>query len=266
MVSVGHELQDNGAISLDAPFFGELGNLFDLENVLPIASDPRNHISSLVHERVRRRPLDGSTHSIQIVLANVDDWKLPERSHVHCFKELALVACSISIHSHTHIGLIFVLVAKCYASADRDLGSHDSIPSKVPVFGIVEVHGSTLSLRGPGLLLHHLSQNPVRSVTSGKSLAVVSVGCDHRILKGQRSLHPNWHSFLSIIKMAESSDLLGLVKIVSSDFSPPHHSHILKVLQKLILSACGLLWHIFLIQSVHFRFRQLDCDRRECPS
>jgi hypothetical protein len=71
----------------------------------------------------------GSTHTVKIVLTNVEHWKLPESSHVGSFIQLALVCSTISIHSNSYIRLFLVLKSESETSSDRELSTNDTITS-----------------------------------------------------------------------------------------------------------------------------------------
>ena len=76
---------------------------------------------------------------------------------------------------------------------------------------------------------------------------MVPIGCDQTIIIGESSFHPLSYGFLSIIEVTETSDLLRLVEVVSSDLGPSHNGHVFEVLHHFFFSGSGLSGHLRLL-------------------
>ncbi len=119
------------------------------------------------------------------------------------------------------------------------------------------MHGASLAHGRAGTLLHHLSKYLVRSVSSADGLAMITVSRDQSVLIGERSLHTFSDGLLTIVKMAETSDHLGLVEVVSDDLSPAHLRHASEVGHQLLLVGGSSLRHLRLTQPVKLKLGQL---------
>jgi hypothetical protein len=83
---------------------------------------------------------------------------------------------------------------------------------------------------------------------------MVSVSSDEAVIEVESSFHAFRDGLLSVVQMAEASDELGLVQIVSSDLSPSHNNHVFEVLHQFLFVRGGLLRHLFLLQTVEIVF------------
>ena len=86
--------------------------------------DSRNVVSSGVKLGVGCSTVLGRTHTVVIVLTDEETGELPQSSHVEGLKDLALVGCSITIHSDTDTIRVVVLESKGNASSQRNLRIH----------------------------------------------------------------------------------------------------------------------------------------------
>jgi hypothetical protein len=88
----------------------------------------------------------GSSHTIEVVLANVEHWQFPESSHVSSFIDLTLIGSTITIHSNSNIGFILILECECKTSAYWELSTDDTITTIEVVLRVVVMHGTTFTL------------------------------------------------------------------------------------------------------------------------
>lgn len=95
-----------------------------------------NAISSRVELRVSRMSIDGSSHSVSIILANKNSWKIPQLYHVPGFGDLALGRCTITVQSEAYVLLPSVLVGERYPGSNWYLiitGSNTNTNSLFPL-------------------------------------------------------------------------------------------------------------------------------------
>ena len=233
MVSVSESLEEEWTILLDIGT-SPLDGLSNHEDVLGLNLEAWDLVSSLIEVGVQGSTILGSSHSIGVILTEIDDWKLPKTSHVGSLEQLSLVGSTISIHGDGEVVLAKVLLGEGKTSADWHLGTNDAIASKELVLGVVVVHGASLASMGASGLAHHLGKDAVGGVTSGESLAVITVGCDESILTGHGGLAANCDGLLTIVQVAEASDLSLLVELVREDLESTHDSHLLVVVKQLL--------------------------------
>ena len=117
----------------------------------------------------------GGSHSVGVVLAEVDYGKLPKTSHVGSLEKLTLVGGTVTVHRNGKVFHAFVLLSEGETRADWELGTNDTISTvKVVLFAVV-MHRSTLALGGASSSSHHFCHDTVSSVTSGEGLAMDTI-------------------------------------------------------------------------------------------
>ena len=178
--------------------------------------DTGNQVTTLVVLCVRRRPLSGSTHSGQVVLANEDAGEVPELGHVVSLEDLTLVGRSVSVHGESRVLVVLseVLLRKGDTSSEGNLGSDDTVTTEEtgarqaiqssprPQEGSLDsrrgedVHRSTLSLRHTVDATQQLGQNSLDRSTTENGEGVASVRRDDLVVRLDRVVHTDGNGFL----------------------------------------------------------------------
>src|SRR5438445_1429982 len=89
---------------------------------------------------------------VHIVLAHVDDRKLPERGHVHALVEDSLAKRSLTEEARGDLVGSALLRRKCRAGCDAGASGHDGVRAQVALLLLGDVHRSTLAAAVAGLL------------------------------------------------------------------------------------------------------------------
>jgi hypothetical protein len=149
-------------------------------------------------------------------LATKDDGQVPELRHVVCLEDLALVGSTISVQRKGNILLILVLARKGNTSANRNLGTYDTI-STIEAGG-KHVHGSTLAVRNTLSPAEQFANDGLDGCSAHKGEAVAAVGGDEMVLAVDGVLNSDGDGLLTSGQMAETSNLLLLVESVGGHF------------------------------------------------
>jgi len=179
-----------------------------------------------------------SSHCVFIVFNHKNSWESPKSSHVWGFINLTLVCSSISEHRDTNILLLLVLHSKRNSNSDRDLSSHNSIPSIEIILWVVVMHRSPFAVTWPCRFLHHLCQNSISCITSCKSNTMDSVSTYNSILVCEHRMHSSSNGLASIVEVAETADCVLFVEKICNDFHSSHLSHFSVVFQAFFCGSC----------------------------
>mmetsp|Transcript_7944 Transcript_7944/g.18625 ORF Transcript_7944/g.18625 Transcript_7944/m.18625 type:complete len:248 (-) Transcript_7944:107-850(-) len=214
---------------------GHLDRLAHRQHVHAVHLDARHVVAARVVVRVGRATLLGSAHAVLVVLANVDERQLPQRSHVHGLVELALVGRAVSVKCHRHAAVALVLVRKRQPRAHGHLRADDAVAAEEVSIRLVHVHRSALTLGAALRLTEQLAQHALNRVAARELLAVIAVRRDQAVVEGRRRLHADDNGLLAVVKVAETLDELGLVQRVARNLHPSHLEHQLVHVQQLRL-------------------------------
>ena len=115
------------------------------KHILSLNANTRDLVTSCVKLGVVRSSGLAGTHTVVIVFANEDHWQRPKTSHVGSLSNLALVGSTITIKGACEVRLTSILHSKCESSTNGDLGTHDTVTSKVVIFCVVIMHRATFA-------------------------------------------------------------------------------------------------------------------------
>ena len=222
MVAVGVHLQHDRPGTAHAVLFRELRRLLHRQSVHAVDFQTGHVIASFVVLRALRGLFNSRAHPVVIVLAHVNQRKVPQRGDVQRLEELTLVRGAVAVHGDGDVGLFFVLHGKREARADGRLRADDAVASKKMRISFVHVHraahasGSTID--APHELRHHLQ----RRAAAAEVRAVVAVGRDDGVILGERGFHADAHRLLAVVQVAEPADELALVQHVGRNLQPAH--------------------------------------------
>ncbi len=146
------------------------------------------------------------------------DGEVPELGHVECFEDLALVAGAVSVEANGGVAVVFVLIGKCNAGADRYLSTDYAIAAVEPF--CKHVHGSTFSVGNTFSSAKQLADDGFDRSTAHESKAVTSVSGNDVVLFGYGVLNACCNCFLASGKMAETSYLLLFVQSIRGHLHP----------------------------------------------
>merc|ERR1719186_1875665 len=155
----------------------------------------RDVVPTLVEIGGSSVPVLRCPHGVVIVLAHENDGQSPQLSQVEGFADLTLVCRPISIEGKIYATISLVLVSKRYSRAQRDLSTHDTIPT-IEILGI-HVHAAPLTPHAPGLLPCQLGQHPQNRHTQGVGEAVCPVGSDDSVLAPESRHDARVHGLLA---------------------------------------------------------------------
>mmetsp|Transcript_4349 Transcript_4349/g.8359 ORF Transcript_4349/g.8359 Transcript_4349/m.8359 type:complete len:228 (-) Transcript_4349:318-1001(-) len=183
--------------------------------------------------------IDTGTHSISIILNTENHGKFPKTGHICTLPNLSLISSTITITRNRDIHLLtrfgIVLVGKSQSSSHRNLCTNNSLPPKEIIFLGVKVHGTSLTLGHPSCISKQLCKNRSDVSSASKSNTMATIGGDPRILRRECSINSRSNSFLSIVKVAKSTDIACFVFIVACNFHSTHGVHEAEVRQQFIL-------------------------------
>ncbi|MQM00570.1 hypothetical protein Taro_033307 [Colocasia esculenta] len=154
-----------------------------------------------------------------------DHGQIPQRGDVEGLEELPLVGSPIAVHSKRDGALLEVFLCKGQATAQGDLGAHNTMAAVEPAILFVEVHRPSFAIGAPGAAAHELREGLNERAPAAEEDAVVPIGRDDGILAGDSGLHADGDGLLAVVEVAESTDELGLVEGVRGDLHPTHHGH-----------------------------------------
>ena len=135
--------------------------------------------------------------------------EVPELGHVECFKDLALITGTVSVKTDGRVAVVFVLIGKCNARTDRDLGANYTVAA-VETF-CKHMHGSTFSVGDAFSSAKQLANDGFDGSTAHQGKAVTSVSGNDVVLFGYSVLNACCNGFLACGKMAETSYLFLFV-------------------------------------------------------
>ncbi|KAH3661905.1 hypothetical protein OGAPHI_006084 [Ogataea philodendri] len=258
-VSVSLVLQNKWSVTGNTPVLGELGGLVNGQDIHTVNLQTWDVLTSLVVLGHGRGSRSRSSHTVLVVLTSKNTWQVPQFGHVERLKHLTLVGSTISIQSEGTVWLVFVLVGKSKTGSQWHLGSHNTV-SSVESWS-VHVHGTTLTVGNTASLTHQLTQNLLDGGASHVGETMTSVRGDDIVISVNGILNTNGNGLLSNRKMAETSNLFGLVQGVGGHFHSSDDDHVLVHLEQgAFLCLEGQFWSIHLI-SLERAFWQVDGDR-----
>merc|ERR1711957_303932 len=97
------------------------------------------------------------------------------------------------------------------------------------------------------------SEDAVGGVTTGDGLAMDTVGGDEAVITGHTGFHTSSDTFLSVVQMAESTDLFLLVEEIRDNFNTSHGNHLLEVGSELLLVGLSVGGNVQALHSVGAR-------------
>jgi len=139
VIPISEHLDEDWSV-LNSVGTGPLNSLFDHEDVLTINLEAWDLVSSGVEFGVVTGALLRSSHTIRVVLTQVDDRKLPKTGHVRSLKELTLVRGTITVHSDGEVLLVAILLCEGKSSADGHLSTNNTVATVVVALSVVVVH------------------------------------------------------------------------------------------------------------------------------
>mmetsp|Transcript_14268 Transcript_14268/g.21430 ORF Transcript_14268/g.21430 Transcript_14268/m.21430 type:complete len:232 (-) Transcript_14268:294-989(-) len=229
MVTISHHLNVHGSISRSAPFLDKPHSLLDSKNVHTINTESWNVISHLVIIRMTGMTFNTSSHTKTIILNAENHGQLPQTGHIRTLPNLSLIRSSISIASNCNIHFLtrlsIVLIRKRQSSTNGNLRSNNPLPTEEIVFFGIKVHRTTLSLGHTSCVSKQLCKNGRYISSAGKSDTVTTIGCDPRVFLFESGVDSGSDSFLSVVEMAESTDVTGFVFVIACDFHSAHGVH-----------------------------------------
>mmetsp|Transcript_16608 Transcript_16608/g.34045 ORF Transcript_16608/g.34045 Transcript_16608/m.34045 type:complete len:291 (-) Transcript_16608:66-938(-) len=239
VVAVRHHLNVHGTIPRGAEIPNKGHTALDCEEVHAVNTNPRDVIAHLVVVRVGRVAVNGGTHAIVVVLDAEDHGELPERRHVGRLPDLPLIRGTVTITRDCNIHVLprlgVVLISEGESHADRDLRPDNTGSTPEVVLLVIEVHRPALRL---GHSLDHakeLADDRPNGAAPRQGLTVAAVRCDPVILGRESGIDASGHGLLSVVQVAETTDVARLVLIVACDLHSAHGVHKLEVLHELVL-------------------------------
>ena len=151
-----------------------------------------------------------------LTLATEDHGKVPELGHVEGLEDLTLVGSTVTVEGEGDVLLVVVLVGESETSADGDLGTDDTVATVEA--GGEHVHGTTLAVGNTLAAAEKLTNDGLDGSTAHHGETVAAVGSDDLVLLGDGMLNTASNSLLTGGQMAETTDLLLLVKTVGGHF------------------------------------------------
>ena len=107
--------------------------------------DTRDGITSSVVSGVGGRSLSRGTHAILVIFANEDTGQVPKLGHVEGFKNLTLIASTVTVEGEGgNVGFSGVLLSEGNTSAKWNLGTDDTVSSEEG--RCEDVHRAALSI------------------------------------------------------------------------------------------------------------------------
>lgn len=145
-----------------------------------------------------------------------DHGKVPELSHVESLEDLTLVGGTVTVKRKRDVLLAVVLVGESETSADGDLGTDDTVATVEA--GGEHVHRTTLAVGNTLAAAEKLTNDGLDGSTAHHGETVATVGSDDLVLLGDTVLDTASDGLLTGGQMAETTDLLLLVKTVGGHF------------------------------------------------
>lgn len=126
MIPVTDELNEERTV-FNRPVLSPLECLSHLKHIVALDSEAGDDIATCVELSVHGGSLDGSTHAIEVVLADEEGWKVPKFSHVGGLIDLSLVGSTITKHDAGDVGLLLVLECESKSDTNWHLCSNNTI-------------------------------------------------------------------------------------------------------------------------------------------
>mmetsp|Transcript_12019 Transcript_12019/g.25419 ORF Transcript_12019/g.25419 Transcript_12019/m.25419 type:complete len:238 (+) Transcript_12019:628-1341(+) len=187
--------------------------------------------------------VDRGSHTVVVVFDAKDHGQIPKVRHVGRLPDLSLVGGTVTVAGdralHVLAGLGIVLVGKGQTGSDRYLGTDDTVATEKVVFLAVHVHGTTLSLGDAVGLSEELSDDAGDRSSPHQGQDVAAVGGHPGVLLVEGALDAGGDGLLSVVQVAKSADVSGLVFVVAGDFHPAHRVHRFERLDELFLGNLG---------------------------
>mmetsp|Transcript_12615 Transcript_12615/g.18395 ORF Transcript_12615/g.18395 Transcript_12615/m.18395 type:complete len:206 (+) Transcript_12615:475-1092(+) len=203
VVTVGHHLNVHGTISRSAKLLDESHSLLDSEDVHTINTDTGDVVAHLVIIRMTGVTVDGSSHTVAVVLNTENHGQLPQTGHIGRFPNLSLVggtisiACNGDIHILTRLGVVFI--GKGKSGTNGNLRTDNPLSTEEVILFRVEMHGSSLPLGHTPGIPEQLSEDGGDVASPGESDAVTTIGCDPGIFAVEGGLDSGGDGFLAVV-------------------------------------------------------------------
>ena len=148
----------------------------------------------------------------KLTLTAEENGEVPQLGHVVGLEDLTLVGGTVTVQDDTGGGLLVVLLGESETSTDGDLGTDDTVAT-VEVVG-EHVHGTALAEGDTLTATEQLTDDGADGTTTHHGETVATVGSDDLVVAGDSVLDTGGDGFLTGRQVAETSDLLLLVKTV----------------------------------------------------
>jgi hypothetical protein len=169
--------------------------------------------------------LERGAHRVQAVLAEKKHGELPETGQVQRLVELALGHRAVAEEAGRHPAAL-ERVGEGEAHGDREAAADDRVAAVEAPGDVEEVHRAAPPPAAPVGLAVHLRHQRARRDAAGERVAVLAIGRDHRVLRGERPHRAHRHRLLAYIKVEESPDLPGAVSLRGLLLEAPDPEHL----------------------------------------
>mmetsp|Transcript_18095 Transcript_18095/g.25092 ORF Transcript_18095/g.25092 Transcript_18095/m.25092 type:complete len:253 (-) Transcript_18095:286-1044(-) len=239
VITVGHHFDVHGSVAGTAILLDKSHALLDGQNIHTVDTNSGNMISHFEIIIVRGMTINTGTHAVMVVFNAKNHGQFPQRRHVGGFPNLSLIGRTISvtgngdIHGFARLGIVFI--GKGQSVSDGYLGTDNSVSAVKVVFLVVKMHGSTLGRTETNGIAKQFAHHLRHRSTPGQGDAMASVGGNPGVGLFQRKLNSGSDGFLSIVQMTKSTNIAGLVFVVTGNFHTTHRVHQFKHLHQFVL-------------------------------
>ncbi len=172
---------DRGHGALRSRLHGDHVHAIDRERRHAIRRGLRAHVGHGFRARQRR------SHGIQVVLADEEHGKSPERGKIERLVKLALGDRTFAEEARRYAGTLGELLGQRETGRDRQAAADDRVAS-IEAPGHVEyVHRSATAAARARALAEHLRHQRVHRHAARERVAVLAIGRDDRVLRFEGS-------------------------------------------------------------------------------
>ena len=240
-ITVGQHFQNDRAVALAGEGECSFGRCFDRPHVhtVDLVAGNVERCSALREIRLCRRPANGGSHGIAVVLDHIDDRQAPQLGHIEAFIHLSLVGGAVTkktqrpLCHHPGTGL------QSQTRADRHLRSDNAVAAVEIFLSREHVHRAALAARIAAPASGQLRHDTACRHAHGQHMTVVTIAGDHLVAFFQRHLDAGNNRFLTDIKVAKPANETHAIKLTGFLFEAPYQQHLAIDFQLFFLAEVG---------------------------
>ena len=175
---------------------------------------------------------------VEIVLADIDNGELPERSHIHGFIEHPLAQRAVAKEANRHLIAAAHLAGERGAGGERGAAADDGIGSQVAHLLGGDVHGATLAPAIARRFAQQFGKHQINRSAFRQAVPVAAMGAGDVIIASQRLAHANRYRLFAAVQMGQTRHSGAGVEFIDLLFKEADGEHLLIDVQPLVTLPC----------------------------